>query len=133
MHGLNRIQLIGNVGNDPDLQYTPGGTALLKLRLAVNERRKIRDEWTDVTEWFTVVVWHKRAEALAKLISKGAPVMAEGPMRRRTYEDKSGAQRDVYEVSADNVILLGSGRGSQRQERTQEPQRDALDEDDIPF
>jgi len=83
---------------------------LLKLRIAVSERVKKRDEWTDHTEWFTVAIWGKRAEALSKLLRKGSAVMVEGPLRRRAFEDRNGAQRESFEVNADNVLLLGGGR-----------------------
>ncbi|HVJ20990.1 MAG TPA: single-stranded DNA-binding protein, partial [Polyangiaceae bacterium] len=89
--GLNRVMLLGNLGADPELRMTSGGQAVLKLRLATSEtyldRNKVRQERT---EWHSVVVWGKRAEGLAKILSKGSRLFIEGGLRTSSYDDKEG-------------------------------------------
>jgi len=109
--GLNRVLLLGNLGSDPDLRYTQGGQAVLNIRLATTEsyldRNKVRQERTD---WHNVVVWGKRGEALAKLLTKGSTIFVEGGLRTSSYDDKEGIKRYKTEIHATNVILAG-GRG----------------------
>lgn len=137
MQGLNRVTLVGNIGADPELRFTQAGTALLPLRIAVNERIKRNDEWTDHVEWFSCSVWGKRAEGLVKVLSKGAAVLVEGAIRRRTFEDKNGRERESWEVNADTVILLGGGGafGRARSKPAQQPSGDEQPgaDDDIAF
>ena len=116
--GLNRVMLLGNLGADPELRMTSGGQAVLKLRLATSEsyldRNKVRQERT---EWHSVVVWGKRAEGLAKILSKGSRLFVEGGLRTSSYDDKDGNKRYRTEVVANNIILSGGGggRGGPRQ------------------
>lgn len=112
--GLNKVMLIGNLGQDPEVRYTQSGQAVLSLRMATNERFKNRDgEWQDRTEWHTVVVWGKRAEGLAKVLGKGSPLYVEGRLQTRSWEDKQGQKRYTTEVVVQKAILLGrSGDGS---------------------
>jgi single-strand DNA-binding protein len=111
--GLNRVILLGNLGADPELRMTGGGTAVLKLRLATSEtyldRNKQRQERT---EWHRVVVWGRRAEALGKILSKGDRLLVEGSLRTSSYDDKEGHKRYTTEVIASNVVLSGGGRGA---------------------
>jgi single-strand DNA-binding protein len=114
--GLNRVMLLGNLGQDPELRMTSGGQAVLKMRLATSEtyldRNKVRQERT---EWHSVVVWGRRAEALSKFLTKGSRLFIEGGLRTSSYDDKDGNKRYRTEVVAQNVILAGSaGRGGQR-------------------
>jgi single-strand DNA-binding protein len=113
--GLNRVMLLGNLGADPELRMTNGGQAVLKLRLATSEtyldRNKVRQERT---EWHSVVVWGKRAEALAKILAKGSRIFIEGGLRTSSYDDKDGNKRYKTEVVAQNIILSGGGRGGPR-------------------
>ena len=110
--GLNKAILIGNLGQDPELKFTQGGQAVLKLRLATNETYVNKaGERQDRTEWHTVVVWGKRAEALAKILSKGRAICVEGRIQTRQWEDKEGHKRSTTEINAANIILLGSGGG----------------------
>jgi single-strand DNA-binding protein len=108
--GLNRVMLLGNLGADPELRMTNGGQAVLKLRLATSEtyldRNKVRQERT---EWHSVVVWGKRAEALAKFLTKGSRLFIEGGLRTSSYDDKDGNKRYKTEVVAQNIILSGGG------------------------
>ncbi len=109
--GLNRVMLLGNLGADPELRVTPGGQAVLKLRIATNEsyldRSNVRQERT---EWHRVTVWGKRAEALGKILTKGDSLFIEGRIQTSSYE-KNGEKRYSTEVVANNIILSGRGRG----------------------
>jgi single-strand DNA-binding protein len=108
--GLNRVMLLGNLGADPELRMTSGGQAVLKLRLATSEtyldRNKQRQERT---EWHNVVIWGKRAEALAKIISKGTRIFVEGGLRTTSYDDRDGNKRYRTEIVASNLLLQGQG------------------------
>ncbi len=110
--GLNRVTLLGNLGADPELRSTAGGQAVLKLRLATTElfldRNRARQERT---EWHSVVVWGKRAEALSRILGKGTRLFIEGALRTSSYDDKDGVKRYKTEVNAQNVILCGGGSG----------------------
>lgn len=141
--GLNKVMLLGNLGADPELKMTNGGQAVLKMRLATAEsyldRNKVRQE---KTEWHSVVLWGKRAEALSKFLSKGARLFVEGNIRTTSYDDRDGVKRYKTEINALNVILCGSARGgggSRSEPRDSEPDTsgasDRYDEDnsDIPF
>jgi single-strand DNA-binding protein len=109
--GLNRVMLLGNLGADPELRVTPGGQAVLKLRLATNEsyldRNNVRQERT---EWHRVTIWGRRAEALGKILQKGDSLFIEGRLQTSSYE-KNGEKRYSTEVVANNVVLAG-GRGA---------------------
>ena len=109
--GLNKVMLMGNLGADPELRMTPGGQAILKLRLATTEsyldKSNARQERT---EWHNVSVWGKRGEALAKILSKGSTVFIEGGLRTSSYE-KNGEKRYSTDIVATNIILAGSRRG----------------------
>lgn len=110
--GLNRVMLLGNLGADPELRMTSGGQAVLKLRLATAEtyldRNRNRQERT---EWHSVVVWGKRAEALGKILSKGSRLFVEGALRTSSYDDRDGNKRYKTEIVANNIILSGRGGG----------------------
>jgi single-strand DNA-binding protein len=112
MSGLNKVMLIGNLGQEPELRFTKGGQAVLSLRMATNERYKNRDgEWQDRTEWHTVVVWGKRAEGLNRVVTKGTQLFIEGRLQTRSWEDKQGQKRYTTEVVAREVILGSKGDG----------------------
>lgn len=110
--GLNRVLLLGNLGADPELRMTPGGQAVLNLRLATTEsyldRNRVRQERT---EWHRVVVWGKRAEALSRFLTKGSRLFVEGSLRTSSYDDREGQRRYRTEVVATNIIFAGSGPG----------------------
>jgi single-strand DNA-binding protein len=119
--GLNRVMLLGNLGADPELRVTPGGQAILKLRLATNEtyldKNNVRQERT---EWHRVTVWGRRAEGLGKILKKGDTLFIEGRLQTSSYE-KNGEKRYSTEVVANNVVLPGSGRGRSEGEGPREP------------
>lgn len=126
--GLNRVMLLGNLGADPELRVTPGGQAVLKLRLATNEsyldRNNVRQERT---EWHRVTVWGRRAEALGKLLAKGDSLFVEGRISTSSYE-KNGEKRYSTEIVANNIILAGGrgrGEGAPAREGGGRPARDA--------
>jgi single-strand DNA-binding protein len=115
MASLNKVLLIGNLTRDPELRYTPQGTAVANLRLAVNRKYKGRDEqWKDDVCFVSVVVWSKMAESCGQYLHKGSPVFVEGRLQSRSWEDQaSGKTRSVIEVSAERVQFLGQpGKGS---------------------
>ena len=110
--GLNRVMLLGNLGADPELRTTSGGQAVLKFRLATSESYLDRNRTRqDRTEWHNVVVWGKRAEALAKILNKGSRLFIEGSLRNSSYEDREGNKRYKTEINALNIVLCG-GRGT---------------------
>jgi single-strand DNA-binding protein len=108
--GLNRVMLLGNLGADPELRMTSGGQAVLKLRLATSEtyldRNRTRQE---LTEWHNVEIWGKRAEALAKIMTKGTRIFVEGSLRTTSYDDRDGNKRYRTETVASNILLQGGG------------------------
>ncbi|HEX4514344.1 MAG TPA: single-stranded DNA-binding protein [Polyangiaceae bacterium] len=109
--GLNKVLLLGNLGADPELRVTPGGQAVLKLRLATTEsyldKNNTRQERT---EWHRITIWGKRGEALAKFLTKGDRIFIEGRIQTSSYE-KNGEKRYSTDIIANNVILSGGGRG----------------------
>lgn len=109
---LNKVMLIGNLGKDPELRFTPSGRAVAKFSLATSE------QWTtpegqrqDRTEWHNIVVWGKQAETCGQYLSKGRQVFIEGSVRSRQYDDKEGQKRYITEIVAQRVQFLGGGRG----------------------
>jgi single-strand DNA-binding protein len=113
MANFNKVLLIGNLTKDPELRYTPQGTAVVNLRLAVN--RKFRDrnqEWKDEVCYVTAVVWDKQAETCNQYLHKGSPVFVEGRLQSRSWEDNAGQKRNTIEVRAERVQFLGTGTGA---------------------
>jgi single-strand DNA-binding protein len=110
---LNRVQLIGNLGKDPEVKYTPQGTPVAKLTIATNERFKDKaGEWQDrPTEWHNVVLWQHLAELAGKYLKKGGKVFVEGRLQTRSWDDKTtGQKKYMTEVVASDLIMMG-GRG----------------------
>jgi single-strand DNA-binding protein len=109
---VNKVILLGNLGKDPEVKYTPSGTPVAKLALATNERFKDKDgQWQDRTEWHNVVVWQRLAEIAGEYLKKGSKVYIEGRLQTRSWDDKQTNQkRYMTEVVASDLVLLG-GRG----------------------
>ncbi len=104
---LNKIMIIGNLGADPELRYTPSGKAVTELRVAVNDNRKGPDgEWIEETLWFRVSVWEQAAERLAEQLRKGNKIYAEGSLRAREYEARDGQKRTSLELAFARVVNL---------------------------
>ena len=147
MASVNKVILLGNLGADPELRYTTGGSAVTELRLATNRRFKSRDgEWKDDTQWHRVVVWAKQAENCKEYLSKGSQCFVEGRLQTRQWEDRDGNKRYTTEVVADNVhFLSGKGGGGGGYDEPPPPDdRDmqgppaaapasTVEDDDIPF
>jgi single-strand DNA-binding protein len=111
---VNKVILIGNLGKDPEVKYTPSGTAVAKFSLATNERYKDKSgEWQDRTEWHNVVVWQRLAEIVGEYVKKGNKIYIEGRLQTSSWEDKqSGEKKYRTEVIAHDLVLLG-GRGGE--------------------
>ncbi len=107
---LNKVQIIGNLGADPELRYTTNGTAVATLNIATNERFKRGDEWQERAEWHRVVLWDKLAELAGQYLSKGGKVYIEGRLQTRSWDDKDGIKRYTTEIVGRDMIFL-SGRG----------------------
>jgi single-strand DNA-binding protein len=112
---LNKIMLIGNLGKDPDMSYTPQGTPITKFSLAVNRRSKDRDtgERREETTWFNIVAWNQLAETINTYLHKGSKVYIEGRMTSRKYTDKDGVERTAWEVTANEMEMLDPKGASQ--------------------
>jgi len=106
---VNKVILIGNLGKDPEVKYTPQGTPVAKLTLATNERYKDKSgEWQDRTEWHNVVLWQRLAEIAGEYLKKGSKVYIEGRLQTRSWEDKQTNQKKyMTEVVANDLVLLG--------------------------
>jgi len=110
---VNKVILIGNLGQDPELRNTSSGTAVVNLRIATNERRKQADgEWGDHTEWHSVVVFGRQAESVNQYMRKGRQLYIEGRLQTRKWTDKNGQERYSTEVVGENVRFL-SNRGGE--------------------
>jgi single-strand DNA-binding protein len=155
---LNKLMIIGNLGADPELRYTPSGKAVAELRVAVNDRSRGTDgEWQEETQWFRVELWEQAAERAAERLRKGHKVFAEGQLRAREWEGKDGQKRTSLEIRFARIQSLerrdpgeggytgGSfGEGSsppsdapvarpRGAEGGSQPSGESLDVDDIPF
>jgi|SRR5205807_201067 len=109
---VNKVILVGNLGKDPEVKYTPSGTAVAKFSLATNERFKDKGgEWQDRTEWHSIVAWQRLAEIIGEYVKKGSKVYIEGRLQTSSWDDKqSGEKKYRTEIIAHDLVLLG-GRG----------------------
>lgn len=113
MASLNKVQLIGNVGNDPDIRNVQGGAKTASFRLATTTRYKDRNgTQQEETEWHNITVWNGRAEFVEKYIRKGAELYIEGKLRTRQWTDQSGNKRFTTEIVADNIQILMDRRNN---------------------
>jgi len=105
---LNKVILVGHLGQDPKISYTQSGQPVANLRMATSERFKDKQgQWTDRTEWHSVVAWGKDAEFCSNYLAKGALIMVEGRLQTRKWQDKDGQDRYSTEVVANRVQSLG--------------------------
>jgi len=144
---LNKMQVIGRLGQDPELRYTGSGTAVANLSIATDESYRQDGETVEQTEWHSVTCWAGLAETVNEYLEKGRRVYVEGKLKTREWEDKDGNQRYSTEIRADRVDFLGGdtsnagGDGAMSQpEPAPEPTSQASDEqdtfepdDDLPF
>jgi single-strand DNA-binding protein len=108
--GVNKVILVGHLGADPDMRYTPSGQGVCELRLATSESWNDKNgQRQERTEWHRIVVWGKRAEVCSKYLSKGRQVFVEGRIQTRNYDDKDGNKRYITEIIANDVQFLGGG------------------------
>jgi single-strand DNA-binding protein len=105
---LNKCMIIGNLGRDPEMRYTPSGQAVTQFTVATNRRWRDQqsNEWQEETEWFRVVVWGQQAERVAERLRKGNKVYIEGRIQTRQWEDQSGQKRYTTELIANTVTSL---------------------------
>ena len=144
MGSVNKVILVGNLGRDAELRYTPGGAAVATISMATTE------VWNDKagqrqekTEWHRVVLWGKSAESLTEYLTKGKQIYVEGRLQTRQWDDKDGNKRYTTEIRGDRVVLLGGGgRGGTTADRGDaigahasgpDPSAEPLTDDDIPF
>jgi single-strand DNA-binding protein len=108
--GVNKVILVGNLGADPEMRYTQGGSGVCEMRLATNESWMGKDgQRQERTEWHRIVVWGKKAEVVSKYLKKGRQVYVEGRLQTRTWDDKEGQKRYTTEIIANDVQFLGGG------------------------
>jgi len=142
---FNKIILVGNLGRDPELRYTPQGTPVCSFSMATNEKRKDKvGEMQDVTTWFRVTLWGRQAEAASQYLTKGRPVYIEGRLRVEEWTDRDSKQRYTLEVHATDMQFIG-GRSEDGATGSSRPRGDEgvssrgsssdveVTDDDIPF
>jgi single-strand DNA-binding protein len=113
MSSFNKIIIVGYLGRDPELRYTPQGTAVCHFTVATTEKRKDRaGDAQDVTTWFRITAWGRQAELSHEYLAKGRQVYIEGRLRSEGYTDRDGNQRTSLEVNANDIQFLGSSNGS---------------------
>lgn len=154
MASFNKITIVGYLGRDPELRYTPQGTAICNLSVATTEKRKQDGEEREITTWFRVKAWGKQGELCNEYLSKGSQVYLEGTLTQEKYTDREGEERTSLEVNMKDFKFLdrkGDRNGEEREERRESqeekqskrnalktpPVRNAKDEsvedDEIPF
>lgn len=108
---LNKVMIIGNVGREPDLKFTPSGIPVASFRLATTDSWKDRNgKWQEHTDWHTIVAWRGLAEVCHKILTKGAKIYIEGKLQSRTIDDKNNRRIQIVEVVAENMLVLDGKR-----------------------
>jgi len=146
MGSVNKVILVGNLGRDAELRYTPGGAAVATLNLATTETWNDKEgQRQEKTEWHRVILWGKQAETLNQYLQKGKQIYIEGRLQTRQWDDKDGNKRYTTEIKADRITLLGGGGGGGRGASMDrggaamshgggdEPPMEPITDDDIPF
>lgn len=131
--GLNKVMIIGNLGRDPEMRFTPSGRPVTSFTVATSRTWSSPDgERHEETEWFNVVAWGKLAETCKQFLVKGQQVYVEGRLQTRRWEDQEGRKHFSTEIVADRMIMLGERRSNQQAENG--PLPDTLsEEDEFPF
>jgi single-strand DNA-binding protein len=128
MASLSKVILVGNLGSDPEMRYTPNGKAVTSFRMATNRRYTTPDgESREETDWFRVSVWGKQAEQCNQFLSKGRQVYVEGRLHARNWEGQDGQMRTSLEVTAERVLFLG------KRAPVSLPEEGELEPEDLPF
>jgi single-strand DNA-binding protein len=136
-NSLNKVILIGNLGQDPEARFTPQGTAVTNLSVATNEAWKDQaGELQERTEWHKIVLYGRMAETASEYMKKGQMVYVEGRLNTREWEDQNQVKRRTTEIRCDNFTMLGkrsdsSGSSQEKSTETQKP--DTSEDDDLPF
>jgi single-strand DNA-binding protein len=144
---FNKIIIVGNLGRDPELRYTPQGTPVCSFTVATNDKRKDKTgEQQDITTWFRVTVWGRQAETASQYLTKGRPVYIEGRLRMEEWADRDGKQRSTLEVHATDMQFIGGRNEDASNPPVQSAQAQAagksnpapaaendFSDDDIPF
>lgn len=133
MPSLNKIMIIGNIGSEPEMRFTPSGKPTTGFRVAVNNKFRATDgQEKEETEWFTVITWGKTAELCNQFLHKGSTVYAEGRMKTRTWDGQDGIKHYRTELIANRVLFLDKIGATNGQPKQQESNED-LEPDDISF
>lgn len=138
---LCKVQIIGNLGRDPEMRYTPNGRPVTEFSVAVNQSTKNQqtNEWVEATDWFRVTVWGDRAERTAESLRKGNRVFVEGRFRTREYDARDGQKRISLEITADSVVSIDTQASSSTpvagfgEGRSVDRPSHPVDLDDLPF
>jgi len=128
---INSIIISGRLTRDIELKYTPNGTAVAKLSLAFDRSYQKDGEWQQETSYIDVVVWDKRAGKCAENLYKGSPVIVEGYLQTRSYQDRNNQNRKITEIVANKVSFLEKGEDVSQQEP--DKQQEAVTDEDVPF
>ena len=113
MGSVNKVILVGNLGRDAELRYTPGGAPVATLNMATTEvwNDKTSGQKQEKTEWHRIVLWGKSAESLSEYLTKGKQIYVEGRLQTRKWQDKDGHDKYTTEIRGDRIVLLGGGGG----------------------
>ena len=136
---FNKVILVGNLGRDPELRYTPQGTPVCSFTMATNERRKDKTgEMQDQVTWFKVTLWGRQAETASQYLTKGRPVYIEGRLRVEEWTDRDGKPRHTLEVNATDMQFIGGARSEEppAEKAAAAPaatEQADFPEDDVPF
>ena len=136
MAGVNKIILVGRLGKDPEIRYTPGGAAVANFTVATSEEWKDREtgEKQERTEWHRIVAWRRLGEVCGEYLHKGSQVYIEGRIQSRSYDDKDGNRKYITEIIANRIQMLGRKGEEPSEEEVTEPEAQETDgDDDIPF
>ncbi len=134
-NGINKVILIGNLGQDPEIRYTPDGGAVCNISIATSESWKDKNsgEPREKTEWHRIVAFRRLAEIMSEFLVKGSKVYIEGKLQTRKWQDKQGTDRYTTEIVADQMQMLGERKQSQGNSATPATPQNNGFEDDIPF